>query len=72
MRHVLKRGGFVLRTHGHGVGDFVPAGIEIGTAYFFEDAVVRGFCSKNIFQSVIGVVVHDGFATGVIGFFGFD
>ncbi len=72
MNHFLEGGGFVLRTHGHSVVSFVPISGEAGVANFFENAVMGKFEPESVFQSVIGVVIHDGFTSGVVGLFGLD
>jgi len=51
---------------------FIKAGIKIRSADFGKKTMMGSFLAENFFKSVVSMIVHDGFTTSVIGFFGFQ
>lgn len=49
---------------------FVKTGVKIWGADFGKKTMMGSFESKNFLQSIVSVIIHDGFAAGVVGFFG--
>lgn len=63
---------FVLGAEDKGVGFFGKTGVEVGMADFLKNPVIRGALAQDVFKSIVGMVVHDRFAGGVVGLFGID